>query len=588
MVVPTEPEMPAAVCDIAGLEERLNEVIAVARGLRDELDNLIDEADTDTLGALAGKSADLFSRAGLLTTEQTGTGFIRSGINDIYSSIFNRLDKVAERWEQKGADYDAAIASYEAAPDEEKIQYLRVAEGIISTAFTEDPGSDHTAYRAVVEMKKSAFDAVLVTLEELRTNSRTEPEEFLVDCAGAIAGMADHDLTPFDEEYESRMAVPDEEEGEGGPPGDGGGEEGEGGSPGGGSPDGGEVDEGETDPVLRERDMAALLKKDIKTAAANLKKQFEEAIAGAEGMRDEAAEAAAGAGTAGGTGTGTSGTGGAGTGGTGGASGTAAAPGNAEAAALLTGAVKKIMGEDTIILPRFRLSAIHDEEINNTYENSEALLQYIRDKEGRAFPVDDWLYGTARVREKVGRWENITILAEAFNEGVRVDLTPMQLPFMEDDRWLAMRFRDEKDLEDDPENYYRIGSDKLLYTAHHAVPFRKDSPLCGILLDEWTEVIPEREETTGLAFHYDQPGSEPPQSMLLLVPPEFRGSWKWDDIVDSIEETFENARKRAVEPAHLGGTAYGHLLPATMMAVTLYWITMATNLAMNNDIYKQL
>ena len=312
-------------------------------------------------------------------------------------------------------------------------------------------------------------------------------------------------------------------------------------------------------PVAREEKMLDLLTEDIITAAGNLKDQLAGKIVEAEQIRDDALAAFA--------------------------SGTA---GGAETAALIIEAARKLLGEDALLLPRFTMPEEQAEELLNTYENSAALLDYITGKEGRAFPIDDWLYGTARVRESVGRWENITILAEAFNGGEPVELTPMQLPFKEDDRWLAMRFRDEKDLEADPANYYRIDGDKLLYTAHHAVPFKKEAPVCGIVLDEWTELIPEREETTGLAFHYDQPGSEPPQTMLLLVPPAFTGNWKWNDIVEALEETFEDAKKRAVEPDRLGRTAYGHFLPATMMAVTLYWITMATNLATNNDVYRTL
>jgi hypothetical protein len=41
------------------------------------------------------------------------------------------------------------------------------------------------------------------------------------------------------------------------------------------------------------------------------------------------------------------------------------------------------------------------------------------------------------------------------------------------------------------------------------------------------------------------------------------------------------AKKRAVEPQHLDDTVLAHFLPAVMIPVTRYLITVATNLAVN-------
>jgi hypothetical protein len=48
------------------------------------------------------------------------------------------------------------------------------------------------------------------------------------------------------------------------------------------------------------------------------------------------------------------------------------------------------------------------------------------------------------------------------------------------------------------------------------------------------------------------------------------------------------AKKRAIEPAQIETTAYAQFLPTTMMAVTLYLITLSTNLAINNSVYEKL
>ena len=71
--------------------------------------------------------------------------------------------------------------------------------------------------------------------------------------------------------------------------------------------------------------------------------------------------------------------------------------------------------------------------------------------------------------------------------------------------------------------------------------------------------------------------------MLLVVPPARTGTWKVDDLVAAIQETLDLARTRAVEPAQIDGTGYAQLLPATVLAAAARPISIATDLAVNND-----
>jgi hypothetical protein len=250
---------------------------------------------------------------------------------------------------------------------------------------------------------------------------------------------------------------------------------------------------------------------------------------------------------------------------------------------LLLSAAKQILGDDAVILPQFILETAKGNELDNSVGDSTILLDFIKTNEKKVNPVEEWLYGTARVRSKMFHLENTAILSENFKNTVQFELTPVQLPYRTNDRWLAMKFR----TEENPEKF-SVGSDTLLYTVHYAVPFNKAKPQCGLLVDEWTEVIPAKEETTGIAFHYDQPNTEPPQVMLLAVPPKFTGKWHWNDLIDTINETIDMAKKRAIEPAQIESTAYAQFLPTTMMAVTLYLITLSTNLAINNSVYEKI
>jgi hypothetical protein len=106
------------------------------------------------------------------------------------------------------------------------------------------------------------------------------------------------------------------------------------------------------------------------------------------------------------------------------------------------------------------------------------------------------------------------------------------------------------------------------------------APQAGLLIDEWNEVIPNRIETTGIAIHYNQPNTEPPQCLLLAVSPTIKGRWEWDDLVDTLMDTFDRAKRRAVEPDFLRTTPYAQLLPAVLSSFTSHpFGTISTNWA---------
>ena len=114
------------------------------------------------------------------------------------------------------------------------------------------------------------------------------------------------------------------------------------------------------------------------------------------------------------------------------------------------------------------------------------------------------------------------------------------------------------------------------------MPFDETKRQCGLLLDEWTETLPAEAETTGIAFHFDRPSSEPPQAWLLAIPPDPKGSWSWQDLVDSVTETLDLAHLRAVEPDQLDGTVWARFLPAIVSASTLRPITIGVDLGRVN------
>ena len=227
-----------------------------------------------------------------------------------------------------------------------------------------------------------------------------------------------------------------------------------------------------------------------------------------------------------------------------------------------------LFGEGFRLLPEFRLGADRALELQNCLNDLGQLLQHQQTTLDRDFPVDDWLYGVARVREKLSAWENLVMLAEGLQERPSMELTPFQLPYRENDTWLALEY---------PETHV-IEADTMLYTAY-APGLDPAGAIVGLLVDEWTETVPARQETTALTFHYDRPNCEAPQSLLLVTPASVRDTWSWADVVSSLHEALDLARLRAVEPDLLDQLDYARFLPATVATLTSRPVTFALNYA---------
>ena len=254
----------------------------------------------------------------------------------------------------------------------------------------------------------------------------------------------------------------------------------------------------------------------------------------------------------------------------------------------MTAALKALFGDDFLAIPRFSLSSAQAAEWTSAWGGgataSTAILSYLETEKLRAFPVDDWAAGVARVREKMRHFERVSALGEALGGGT-VELQPLQFPFRSEDYWLGLEF---PKLRADGTTPFAIDEDKLLYTGHFATPFAAGAVQAGLLVDDWTEVIPARTEDTGLTFQYDRPNTEPPQTLLLAMPSRFTGAWQWADLVDTVRETMDLAKRRAIEPTQIDTTAYSRFLPAIVSATTLHPITASLNFAFNNDLAASL
>ena len=164
-----------------------------------------------------------------------------------------------------------------------------------------------------------------------------------------------------------------------------------------------------------------------------------------------------------------------------------------------------------------------------------------------------WLARMALVRPAVDRVAAARHAAELIGSDVLPDdLRVLQLPHADGERWLALPFAGEP------------VAAELAIVAIGARTLRLNRPLAGLFCDAWSEIIPAREETTGIAFHHDAPGARPPQALLIAVPPAATNpAWSIDVLLDTVAEARELAKLRAVGPRQLEWL--GTLLPAVYL-----------------------
>jgi hypothetical protein len=164
--------------------------------------------------------------------------------------------------------------------------------------------------------------------------------------------------------------------------------------------------------------------------------------------------------------------------------------------------------------------------------------------------VAGWLAGVTRVREPLDAWRQVVAYARATGAGMGRPRV-VQLPREDGAHWAALAAGAP----------HRSGLTSLALFG--AVP-AADAPWSGLLLDQWPEILPNREEDAGVVFHYDAPGAQAPHAVLLAVPPRQAEQWSYDDIEATLLETLESARARTVDLSDLG--RYGQVLPAAYLA----------------------
>lgn len=240
---------------------------------------------------------------------------------------------------------------------------------------------------------------------------------------------------------------------------------------------------------------------------------------------------------------------------------------------------KQMLGDVFNILPRF---VYHNEaDVQQSHADRSQLLKFATNDLKIRFAADEWLHSVAHVRPKINRWDHVRTLHEALNNN-QLSLLPVQLPYRAKDNWVAVQFPDKDEI--DPTQPFNIAHDTLAITIHGDAAFAPAAKHSGLLIDEWTEVIPTNEEVTGITFNYNQPNATPPQALLLAVTPVEKGNWTWHDLVGILDDTLLRAKLRAVEPHSLDKVDKSEvnvLLPAVLADFSQYDLNIALDYRLN-------
>ena len=208
--------------------------------------------------------------------------------------------------------------------------------------------------------------------------------------------------------------------------------------------------------------------------------------------------------------------------------------------------MRTVFGSSFVAMPLF------------TSENAEEIKKALAANEqvqgGDPLNVYTWFTRAARVREPLARWSAPLSAAEVLGTGESLRLKVAQLPFDAADRWVGLP----------PEQGKDVQAGKLSLIVHADATLKVDQPLCGLLVDEWVEVVPSSKETTAIAFQFNPPDACAPQSVLLAVPQVPDQPWTVASLHRVLLETLDLAKLRAVDAEGLG--EIGHYMPALFFA----------------------
>ncbi len=163
-----------------------------------------------------------------------------------------------------------------------------------------------------------------------------------------------------------------------------------------------------------------------------------------------------------------------------------------------------------------------------------------------------WLQRAARVRRGASSLNRLFVAAAATGIASTGALQVVQLPTIAGEPWVGDRFASGS-ISGPRLNLVLVG------------PGPGTTAMTGLTIDDWVETLPATMENTGLAFHYETPVAQAPQSALVAVAADLtQPQWTSDLLESTLLDALQLAKIRTVDPDCLG--LVGQMLPALYFA----------------------
>jgi hypothetical protein len=238
-------------------------------------------------------------------------------------------------------------------------------------------------------------------------------------------------------------------------------------------------------------------------------------------------------------------------------------PDPATAVDALLGVVATVLGKAAIVLPHVTPAAHAD--LQSAFGQS-AAMQAVDPQ-----ALVRWLLQLSHIRPGVQRLDMAMTTTTLLGAPQAPPLTLGQLPLVAADRWLGLPI-----VPGAPPTSGRVAI-AALAVGDPAT----QTPLAGLLLDEWLDRIPATTTTAGLSFHYDEPTARPPQALLLAVCPDARAVWDLGLVQTILEETLALAKIRAVDLDSI--QQVGQILPGLYVPFNLQAATVGTQFLISGE-----
>lgn len=209
--------------------------------------------------------------------------------------------------------------------------------------------------------------------------------------------------------------------------------------------------------------------------------------------------------------------------------------------------------------------------------------------------INNWIQGIAQVHENSETFEDWLMVNKVWSQGIgnlhnyefKIVQGPtlLQYPWVglsknEIDLLLTTKFSSEVIYADSTTGeaypltngkYYPEGCESIvMYVPQTLAP--QDS-IYGLVIEEFSEHIPDQKVDTALSFNYNAPNTEAPQALLLAIHPKATMQsnflWSEDDLKDILYDTIDLYKIRMVDIDAI--QEYGYVLPLT------YWFNIPAN-----------